>query len=171
MHISKLTIHHVVLIRFTLSFWVPCSNLVTVSNLDFMWFQLTIGAQVDMTDFILGTNYVFVWKGKSSILPLCFPIWLYMLKRIDSCQWVDWVSTIGLAFKFTEKSSQGKSFKKLGCSSFLGLSDASPAAIASSSVTTELATLNARLTRMENCQSQILRKIVSILDSLRNDQD
>ena len=166
MRISHLTYQHVVRIRFALSYWVSSSNLVSVPNLGFLWFQLTIGAQVDMTDFILGTNYVFVWKGKSSILTLCFPIWSYMLKRIDSCQWVDWVSTFGLAFKFTEKSSQGKSFKKLGCFSFLGLSDASLVAIASSYVTTKLATLNARMSPMDNCQHPFLSKVESIIDIL-----
>ena len=69
---------HAVLMRFALSIWLPCSNVVNISNeLIFLLFKITTGAQIDLADLIYDQIMSFR-KGKKSKLNFVLPDLIYI---------------------------------------------------------------------------------------------
>lgn len=170
MHISQLTYHYAVLMRFALSNWFLCSNAVNVSNeLAFFLFKLSTGVPIDMADTIYEQIMSFR-KGKNPRLNLIF---LNLIYKILSSQHelifdneVVEAPTRGLAFKIIERPSQAKGTKKAARMESPDDTDTGTGDASTLFAATKIAALNVCVTRVENGQHQILRKLESILEKL-----
>lgn len=172
MDISHLTYQNAALMRFSISNWIPCSNMVNVSNeLAFFLFKFSTGVTIDLAETIYDQIMTFR-KGKNLKLNLIFPHLIYKIVSAQHDLMLDNESmespSRGLTFKILERSSLEKGSKKGGKMEFTDDQDPSPAAASSSSAASEIAVLIARQSRMEIGQGHIMKKLDSISEHLHN---
>ena len=170
MHISHLTYQNAALMRFAISNWIPCSNMVNVSNeLAFFLFKFTTGAPIDLAETIYDQIMSFR-KGKKPKLNLIFPHLIYKIISAQHDLMLENESletaSRGQTFRVLDRSSLAKGSKKGGKLETTVDQDPSPAATSSSSAASDIAVLTARLSRMEIGQGHILKKLESISEHL-----
>ena len=172
MHISLLTYHNAALMRFAISNWIPCSNMVNVSNeLAFFLFKLSTGVPIDLAETIHEQIMSFR-RGKKPKQNLIFPHLIYKIISTQHELMLDNEAlegpSRGLTFKIIERTSSSKGSKKGGKLDNSDDPDNSPAAASSHPVATEVAALTIRMSRLEIGQGQILRKLEVISEKLDN---
>ena len=170
MHISHLTYQNATLMRFAISNWIPCSNMVNVSNeLAFFLFKFSTGVPIDLAETIYEQIMSFR-KGKKPKLNLVFPHLIYkvisaqhdLMLENESLE----TASRGQTFRVLDRSSLAKGSKKGGKLETTEDQDPSPAAASSSSAASDIAVLTARLSRMEIGQGHILKKLETISEHL-----